>query len=170
VREAEVADAEAIADVQIRSWRAEYRELLPKHVIAGFGDLEDRRRAWTRQVSRSDSPDRTWVATLDDEVVGFATAGPIVSDQTEDPRSVAEFRSMYFVEEAWGRGIARELIDEVRRHLRAAGYREAIGSIVTTNKRARRAFEKVGWEPYGDEREMLDGAVRVVLVRGRLDP
>jgi RimJ/RimL family protein N-acetyltransferase len=164
IREAEVADAEAIADVELCSWRSAYRAILSEQVIAGFGDHAKRRRAWIDHLSQPDPRERIWVATLDGEVVGVGSAGPI-RDNSEDPASVGELRSIYLVEEAWGRGVGVALLLEAEAFLRAAGFREAVTSVVSQNARARRFFEAAGWRLDGPERELLDGAIRVVPYR-----
>ncbi len=81
VRPATAADADAIGRIQVESWRAAYAGLLPEETIAAF-DVEARRQMWREGLSRTPRPgSATFVAIVDEEIVGFATVG---ASQSED--------------------------------------------------------------------------------------
>jgi hypothetical protein len=75
LRDATPADANAIANVLVRSWRAAYRGLLPDDVLAGLS-VPDRERFWSGVLTALPPRTRTAVATIAGTVVGFAATGP----------------------------------------------------------------------------------------------
>lgn len=54
--------------------------------------------------------------------------------------------------DAWGRGLARPLLRAGESSLVQLGYRHAVLWVVTDNIRARRFYERAGWQADGGER------------------
>lgn len=54
----------------------------------------------------------------------------------------------WVADEYRGRGVARALIEEVRRRLRALGVTRQIGQADVANEASRKTFEKLGFLPY----------------------
>ncbi|MFC0038990.1 GNAT family N-acetyltransferase [Actinomadura rayongensis] len=97
VRPARRADAAAIAEIQVRSWRNGYRELLPAAVLAEVtGDAAQAawRERWAESITGPPSPrHRVLVAVAEGLVTGFAAHGP-AEDAGGDP-SVAELLALH---------------------------------------------------------------------------
>lgn len=74
VRPAVLDDAEAIAVVHHTSWVQTYSDLLPA-VHWESDTVERRAQRWHEQLSE-EAPGRLSIAVVDDQVVGFAKAGP----------------------------------------------------------------------------------------------
>ena len=70
----------------------------------------------------------------------------------EAVRLGSELRDLYVVPEAWGTGAGQALMDEVLAEIRASGATEATLWVVDANARARRFYEREGWEPTGETR------------------
>ena len=88
------------------------------------------------------------VAECDGDLVGYVKLGP--PHLPFEPRGeAAELRQLYVVEEMKGQGVADELIRWVidRARDRRADYLYL--SVFTENHRARRFYEKYGFEPEG---------------------
>lgn len=88
------------------------------------------------------------VAELDGRLVGYVKLGP--PHLPFEPRGeAAELRQLYVVEEVKGQGVAHALMDWVidRARHRRADYLYL--SVFTENHRARRFYEKYGFEPEG---------------------
>jgi GNAT superfamily N-acetyltransferase len=102
--------------------------------------------SWARELA--DSAFAVRIAELDGRMVGYAKLGP--PHLPFEPRGeAAELRQLYVVEEMKGRGVAQELIGWVidRARDRHADYLYL--SVFTYNDRARRFYEKHGFEPEG---------------------
>ena len=88
------------------------------------------------------------VAETEGRLVGYVKLGP--PHLPFEPRGeAAELRQLYVVEEMKGQGIAQALMDWVidRARRRRADYLYL--SVFTENERARRFYEKYGFEPEG---------------------
>lgn len=91
LRDATQADAHAIANVLVRSWRAAYRGLLPDDVLAGLS-IPDRERFWSDVLAARPPHIRTVVATIAGAIVGFAATGPPPVPADRADSSVARSR------------------------------------------------------------------------------
>ncbi|MCZ2848948.1 GNAT family N-acetyltransferase [Modestobacter sp. VKM Ac-2978] len=96
VRPAAAADAEAIARVQVVTWRTAYRSLLPAQVLDEWDD-DAATTTWRTAVAAPPTSEHgVLVAVESGTVVGFAAYGP-----TDDP-DVADLATL-LVEPRWGR-------------------------------------------------------------------
>ncbi len=144
IRQARVADAEAIARVHVESWRGAYRGLLPDEVLAGLS-VERRRAQWEQFVG--DPASRVLVAEDEGAVVGFVYVGP-----SRDEPGAAELYAIYLDPARWDRGLGRELMERGVEAMRELGYAEATLWVLDTNERARRFYDAAGWRLDGAEK------------------
>ncbi|MFI9596947.1 GNAT family N-acetyltransferase [Nonomuraea sp. NPDC052265] len=166
IRKATQADAWAIAEVHVRSWRAAYRGLVPQAHLDGL-DAAARRPAWERWLAGTAWPrEGTLVAEAGGRVVGFASVLPS-RDDDEDGASVAEVATIYLTPESWGRGIGRALMDAALAALTGAGYQEAVLWVLDSNVRARRFYEAAGWHDDGVAKDDGSRGFTITEVRYR---
>lgn len=137
VRPATHEDAEAIARVQVETWRAAYAHALPAETLAGV-DIERRAQLWQEWLSGGRSA--TFVGEADAKVVGFVNVGA-----SEDHPGLGELYAIYVLPHAWGSGVAAELIERGEDELRARGFASATLNVLADNPRARRFYERHGW-------------------------
>ena len=148
IRNAEVGDARAIAEVHVASWRVAYRDLLP---AADLDQLEvDQFASWRgRRIEAMDTTNSaTLVAVADEGVVGFVDVGP-TRDEHLDAETVAELYAIYFDPRHWGRGNGRALIAEAEATMASLGFSSAMLWVLEENERARTFYEAAGWAPDG---------------------
>ena len=96
---------------------------------------QDVERRWRTEIAAHDIA--CYVVLMDDAVRGFAAT-------RED-----EFLHFGIAPEYWGTGLARTAHDAVLDRLRSGGVRRAWLTVFTGNRRGRRFYEKLGWEPTG---------------------
>jgi len=153
LRLATVADADAIGLVQVETWRAAYQGLMPEEAIAQF-DLEARQRLWREGLSREHQPgSATFVAVLDDEVVGFASVGAC---RGED--DAGELYALYLQPACWDRGIGSALLERSEESMRSSGFTCAILWVLEGNERGERFYRAAGWERDGRKLDTFQGA------------
>jgi hypothetical protein len=111
VRPAEPSDAAEIARIQLTTWRAAYRDLLPAEVLDAL-DADEAAATWRHTIEQG--PARVFVATEGQWHVGFCAAGPAPQDESADASGTpvpdadrVALVSTLLVEPRWGRGGGR---------------------------------------------------------------
>ena len=140
VRPVGVGDAEGFVRAYEESWDAALAALAGRS-LKELSPYEERIEAF-RKTFGGELPAGAgaWVAEADGAIVGVAVrVGP-------------ELRSLYVVPKAWGTGAAHALIETAVAAIRADGHPEAMLWVVEENPRARRFYEREGWESTGETR------------------
>ncbi|HLO68183.1 MAG TPA: dihydropteroate synthase [Holophaga sp.] len=168
IRPALAEDAPALGRVQVESWRATYRSILPAQLLASLS--EDARAAAFREAIAAGG-NRVWTLEARGAVQGFAVAGPC-REAGVDPALTGEIHAIYLLPGAWGQGLGRVLLDRAVAGLREDGFREALLWVLERNGHARRFYERCGWSSWGAPRNAwMDGiALREVPYRLALEP
>jgi dihydropteroate synthase len=168
LREATPADADALAEIQVDSWRAAYRGILPQSVLDALAPGEQA-QAFIRAMAGGRV--RIWIVEARGRIQGFAVAGPC-RDETEGPEGTGEVEAIYLLPQAWGQGLGRSLLARAEADLADRGFAQAVLWVLERNARARRFYEAAGWEPEQGARTIWqDGiALREVQCRRALDP
>ncbi|MDP8958883.1 MAG: GNAT family N-acetyltransferase [Actinomycetota bacterium] len=106
------------------------------------------RRVWATRID-GEGRKQVLVATVDEQVVGFVYFGP--SDEDHHP-PVGQVFSIHVAPTWVDRAVGKSLLDEAEDALRRERLREAMLWVIHSNVRARRFYERRGWQ--------LDGARR----------
>jgi GNAT superfamily N-acetyltransferase len=145
LRTARAEDAGAIAEIWHLGWQDGHLGFVPQELVDVRTEASFRARAEERI---SD----TTVATVDGAAVGFVM---VVDDEVEQVYVAAPYR---------GTGVAKVLIGEAERQVRANGHRKAWLAVVAGNARARAFYERAGWVdegPFDYAAAAEDGAIAV---------
>ncbi|MFD9668512.1 GNAT family N-acetyltransferase [Rhodococcus sp. NPDC059968] len=155
LRAPEPTDADAIAEVQIVTWRATYGHLLPSSHF-DHNALEDRKAMWRLILSDRKLPQRLRVAEVGGSIIGFAHAGSPLDD--DDPVRDLQLYTLYLLPEHHGSGAGQALLDAV-----LAGDQAQLW-VAKDNPRAHSFYRRNGFVPDGSEK--IDrGAADLVEVR-----
>jgi ribosomal protein S18 acetylase RimI-like enzyme len=138
VRPATLEDAEAIARVNVATWRSAYRGLLPDDFLAALNEANYAER-WTRLISEGSS--RVFVAEESEGLVGFASGG---RERAGEHGYAGELYAIYVLDNATRRGHGRELVRAVAGALRAMNLPDMIVWVLRDNARARGFYERLG--------------------------
>ena len=144
LRDAVPADALAMADLNVRAWRAFFAGLVPGALLQAQR-AEPRVGYWEEHLP-STAPQRTWVAERAGRVIGLAHLGP--SRDPEAPEA-AELYGMYVEPEAVGTGAGRALMAAAMDWFRAGPWAEAILWTLPGDHRAARFYRSWGFAPDG---------------------
>lgn len=144
-RNATPADAKAMAELGARTFTNTFGHLYQPADLELFLQNHSPEN-WDKELN--DSAFEVYVAERDGALVGYVKLGP--PHLPFEPRGeAAELRQLYVVEEMKGQGVADELMRWVidRARDRRADYLYL--SVFVDNHRARRFYEKYGFEPEG---------------------
>lgn len=142
VRRAIAADARAIAELQVGSWRVAYREILPAALLAGLSVADGTERRHS-QLSEPTPGVTNWVATLDEDVVGWAASGP--SREADLPPGTLELYALYVHPDQVGRGHGRALMQRALADARDRGAPCMTLWVLSENARARAFYGQAGF-------------------------
>jgi GNAT superfamily N-acetyltransferase len=160
IRDARPDDAAAFVRAYERSWDAALSGIAGKR-LGELASVEERTMSFRKGVESISADARILVAERDGTVVGIATC-------RREGRT-CELRGLYVVPEAWGSGVARDLMDAALEAMRARGASDAFLWVVEANGRARRFYEREGWTADGETRASELGPPEV-RYRRSLDP
>jgi ribosomal protein S18 acetylase RimI-like enzyme len=144
VRAGAAADADAIADVGLRSWEVTYRGIVPDEALAEW--FAGNHAAW-RDLFASrppDGPGRVWVAELDGRLVGYATTSPAKDTWLPPPDGAGEITNLYLDPDVVGAGIGRRLYEHSVADLAARGFDPLVVWAFRDNARAIGFYERMG--------------------------
>jgi GNAT superfamily N-acetyltransferase len=167
VRIAWADDARAIAELQLRTWREVYADLLPADALPD--DVEATAAAWKASLTRSgDARNRVLVALERNRVVGFAITSP-ASDPDCDPVVDGELAELTIDPTERGKGHASRLLQAAADTLRADRFDRAVLWSTIGDDALRTFLTGAGWAPDGAHRELdLDGAGTTLVKQVRL--
>jgi GNAT superfamily N-acetyltransferase len=159
IRAATSADALSIERARIHGWRVAYRHVFPADDLDAL-PIDAKR--WRRRLDEPPAGWSTFVAEDEDgSVVGFTSTGP-----SRDEPGIGELYAIYVDPDAWGTGAGRGLIERAEEQLRTE-YAEATLWVLEDNPRARRFYERAGWQPDGARKVESRLDVRAAEVRYR---
>ncbi|GGM36045.1 N-acetyltransferase [Micromonospora sonchi] len=172
VRPARPEDVAEIARIQLATWRAAYRRLLPRHVLDNLdeGWLAQR---WDAAVRQPPGDTHQVLVAVEQAaqsyLVGFAASGPadaeaLAPNEPADalgPGVVAV--TDLLVEPRWGRrGHGSRLLAASVDLWRESGFEQAVAWVFEGDQASRKFLTAAGWEP--------DGAGRALDVDDMLVP
>jgi dihydropteroate synthase len=163
LRPALAGDAEALAQVQMRSWRSAYREVLPAAVLDQL-QAPPLARSF-RAMAEAEPPGRLWVMDWGGKLCGYAATGPSVEP---GPDPDAEVYAIYTLKESWGLGLGQTLLARALADLREQGFHHAVLWVLERNARARRFYEAGGWSPWGTPRTVWHGGIALRELQYRI--
>ena len=133
-------DIGAICDIYCHSWRAAYRGSVPQDYL----DALDGSR-WRPALENSGFES---YVVMDGEA--YAGTSIICPSRDEKMQGWGEIVAMYLLPEYFGKGYGQLLLECVVNALKEKGFEDIYLWVLDENKRARRFYEKNGFEKTGD--------------------
>ncbi|MFC4407977.1 GNAT family N-acetyltransferase [Haloarchaeobius iranensis] len=152
VREAEQADASGIQRVARAGWHAAYDDAMGSDTVDDC--IDDWYDHETVAGAITDDDIDYLVATAEDRVVGYASAGPTDDDR---PEAVAGLYSIYVHPDRWGAGIGTTLLERCTGRLRERGFEHLCLRVIATNEVGISFYRSHGFEKTGEEAAELKG-------------
>jgi ribosomal protein S18 acetylase RimI-like enzyme len=155
IRDARMADAEAIARVHVDAWRCAYAGLIPDRVLVRMSSQAHAGR-WKAMIRRRRRGESVVVAELDDHgVVGYGSCGP-----TREPSlpHACEVYTLYVAPGHQDLGIGRRLLSHLFDAMIGDGSSSAVIWVLAGNP-ARFFYERMGGRRVAEREEALWNAV-----------
>jgi GNAT superfamily N-acetyltransferase len=167
VRVAWADDAPAIAELQLRTWRTTYADLLPADALPT--DVEAAAASWQAALARpGDARNRVLVALERNRVVGFAITSP-ATDPDCDPVADAELAEVTVDPGERGKGHGSRLLQAAVETMQADRFSRAVLWAMAGDDALRSFLVGAGWAADGAHRELdLDGEGAVLVKQVRL--
>lgn len=150
VRQAARADSTQITDVQVASWRAGYAHIFAPEALGAPEFDSTRREFWAAW--RLGPGERVMVGVdtsgETERIAAFASFG-LERDRGNIRRGRGEIYAFYVHPDAWGTGVANDLMQAVDDRLRSDGFGEGVLWVLDDNPRARRFYERHEWTTTG---------------------
>lgn len=140
------ADGTELAEMAKRSFTETFGSLYPASDLAAF--LERTFGADGLPSELDDPAFTVRLATEDDRIIGFAKLGP-VAFPGDWPANAIELHQLYVLGGWLGEGVGPALLDWAIATARSAGHREMLLSVYIDNHRARRFYQRYGFEEVG---------------------
>jgi ribosomal protein S18 acetylase RimI-like enzyme len=166
LRNATLADADAIAAVHVRSWEAAYRGLVPDAWLAER-TLQRRTDMW-RERLRAGENTRVFVAWVNGKLVGFCGAATPSRDDDAGERT-SEIAALYVDPDHWRAGVGRALVTTTLHELAEYLWRDVTLWVFEANDSARRFYVAMGFAPDGGRIARPDEPPEVRLRRQLLE-
>lgn len=160
---AELADAQGIAQVKVRGWRAAYRGIMPSELL---DDLTV--DAAVHQVHKAIASGNSEVLVAKaqgKDVLGFCWSGR--TRDSDLPASVREVYAIYIDPKHLRQGIGRSLIDEASARARLRGEPSLALWVLRDNPQAHAFYAALGFAPDGAHRDETWGGHTLTEIRFR---
>ena len=133
-------NARDFAHVHCASWKAAYKDIIPPEELAKFTDPV-RCTAMFEKILGAGTG-RNLIAYDGDCPCGVCSFG---ASRDKDLQDAGEVVAIYTLEEYWGKGLGKVLMDAGVEALRAEGFQSILLWVLEENHRARHFYEKYGF-------------------------
>lgn len=144
-------DAQGKGYVHYQSWIETYQELIPEYYLMRHS-LER-----TTQLAY-EHPENTWIALVEDKVVGFSC---FVPSRDEDLIDAGEITAIYVLKDYQHQGIGYQLMEKALFSL--SSYQVVALWVLSDNEQAIKFYEKQGFTKDGQSKIVMERkAIRMI--------
>ena len=122
IRKANLDDSKGIADVHVESWIETYTGIIPDSYLATLSK-PNRQTMWEKIISSNKDKQYTFVAIVNDEIVGFVNGG---ESREKEHGQEGELYAIYLLKKFQGIGVGKELFNNFINSLMLRGSKPAI--------------------------------------------
>ena len=141
IRPADLADATAIAEVQVTAWRESYADILPRSTLDALS-VAQRTASWTRQLTEAAA--RILVAETESGLIGFGACCPQRTGQLLMEWFDGEVSALYVLRAWQGQGHGKGLLNALFGRLREDGFEAVSLWVLSQNQPARAFYARMG--------------------------
>jgi ribosomal protein S18 acetylase RimI-like enzyme len=170
IRIATAADAPALGEMHVASWRETYAGILPDSMLSALS-IDARAKAWAK-IMRDPATEHSavvYLAEQESSIIGFGACGAQRTENLRDKGYDGEFGAIYVLRAFQRQGIGAYLLGKMSLDLLARGFSAAALWVLRDNPTARRFYEHHGGKIIAEREDVRDGTVLVELAYGWAD-
>ncbi len=160
IRRAGTFDARVIAEIMCSSWQSAYKDIILPKELARHTDIEARTALFERLIFTG--TDNFLIAFDGDKPCGVCS---FCLSRDPDMDGWGEIVAIYVIEDYWGKGVGRALMDAGISGLRELGCSHIMLWTLKANARARKFYKKYGFHVDGSEKDSGICGLREVRYR-----
>lgn len=149
IREANINDAEGIANVHVKSWQAAYRGIMPKDYLLSLS-VKEKIETWLKSLSEK-SLGINLVIEKNKEIIGFCVFGP-ARDNDLKYHNVGELVALNILPSYWGNGYGTRMINYVFNKSKLREWQALYLWVLKQNERAIAVYKKNGFILEGSQK------------------
>ena len=153
IRETKETDAYDTAMVHVLSWQSAYRGIIPDDILCNLS-VDKQAERFVNDYTEYKKISLYFVAELEGKIIGNLV---ISKCRDDDKPQAGEIIAIYLLEEHWGKGYGRAMIDYALDVIQYKKYNEVVIWVLEENKRARRFYEKCDFYHDGTKKEISIG-------------
>lgn len=150
IRKAVYADAEAIADIHVVSWKHIYTDLVDEKDLSNV-TYDNRKIIWQTILKMQKKQQWTFVLLDGETVVGFISGGP---ERTKRFDYDGEIYNIYLLPEYQQKGLGGMLLKAFTEAVKSHGYTSLLVWVLTQNPSSR-FYERFQAKPVGKEQTTI---------------
>ena len=144
----------------IACWNAAFRGIVSDEYLDNMSaEIEERVERLKKTLDRPGNSE-FYCVIFEGRMIGRLIIG---KSQDEDKPDAGAIVAIYLLDEFWGKGYGREMMDFAIGALKRLGYREVVLWTPKENERAKRFYEKYGFTADGATKEMGIGKALVII-------
>lgn len=129
IRKATIADAEAIATININSWKSTYQNVIKREFLDSL-EIGPRIPGAVKRIQREELDCFVAVDSFSNKVIGFADFGPC---RDQSVNADAELYAIYLEDKFKGHGIGRKLFQQGHHSTKKRAYKQMMVSVFEKN-------------------------------------
>jgi L-amino acid N-acyltransferase YncA len=129
IRLAKKGDEASIAKVHVDSWKTTYKGIVDDSYLESL-TYDNRQKMWETAVEAGYEKGCLFVAEVDGDIVGFASAGP---ERTKKYEVDGELYAIYILKNHQEKGIGKALYHKVREFLIVKGHKSMLVWVLADN-------------------------------------
>jgi RimJ/RimL family protein N-acetyltransferase len=140
-------------------WQSAYKGIMTDEFLADRVKQQEQRAEWLKE-TLIDPDCGVYCAMLGNKMIGRLVFG---KSEDQDKSNTGEIVAIYLLEEFWGRGYGKEMLDFALDKLKSRGYGEIVLWVLEGNERGRRFYERHSFMLDGAKKEVQFGRVLTLL-------
>lgn len=143
VRDATIADSEAIALIHVNTWKIAYKGQLPDDLLNTLS-IAEKKDGWEKIITERTPNEYVLVTECKGEVVGWCSGGSCRDENLH--KKTGELYGIYVKHDCFGKGVGTALMNTMLKRLQHDGYdRVTLWTLVTNNK-SHDFYKRQGWK------------------------